>query len=84
MKGYPFVYSIDYIIEKIMISGKEFNELYKGVSFVKLTNENCVHNGFTFKEGLNVDVLELNPKGECELKGLRFCKFIEVDNSLTE
>ena len=59
----------------IMISGKGFNELYKGISFVKLTNEESVHNKFAYKEGLNEDVLEFDPINDCVPGGLYFCKY---------
>ena len=58
-----------------MITGKEFNEQNKGVRFVKLTNESCCHNGFEFKEGLNVDTVEFDEKEECCPGGLYFCKY---------
>ena len=29
-------------------------------NFVKLTNKSCIHNGFEYKEGLNVDKLEFD------------------------
>jgi len=43
-----------------MITGKEFNELYKNKKFVKLTNEESTHNSFKFEEGLNTDTYTLN------------------------
>lgn len=38
-------------------SGKEFNEFYN-YSFIKLTNRKCIHNGYKFVEGLNIDTNE--------------------------
>ena len=43
--------------------------------YVKLTNESCIHNGFEFKEGLNVDTLAFNPVKECLPGGLYFCRY---------
>ena len=43
--------------------------------YVKLTNESCIHNGFEFKEELNVDTLEFNPVKECVSGGLYFCRY---------
>ena len=68
-----FVFNIK--IYKRMITGNEFNEQNKGVRFVKLTNESCCHNGFKFKEGLNVDTIEFNEKEKCGPGGLYFCGY---------
>ena len=59
----------------IMISGTQFNELYKGESLVKLTNGQRIHNGFEFKEGLNVDTIDFNPIDQCSPGGFYFCKY---------
>lgn len=37
------------------ISGSEFNNIFHGIKFIKLTNRNENHNGFQFKDGLNND-----------------------------
>jgi hypothetical protein len=44
----------------MLLTGKQFNKKYKGVSFFKLTNKKEVHNGFKFTTGLNIDTLPLN------------------------
>jgi len=59
------------LIGKIL-SGKEFNEIYKDTVFVKLTNCCEEHNGFMFRTGLNVDTVEFNPIGECSAGGIYF------------
>lgn len=38
----------------------------------KLCNEKCVHYGMHYKEGLNVDILPFNPKGQCQPGGLYY------------
>lgn len=57
------------------LTGEEFNRIYKGVKFVKLTTTSCIHNGYEFKEGLNIDkhplkAIEMNTPG-----GFCFCKY---------
>lgn len=54
-------------------SGEKFNKLYKDISFVKLTNSNECHNGFRFKDGLNIDTVDFNPIEECRPGGIYFC-----------
>jgi hypothetical protein len=51
---------------------------YKPNDYVKLTNETCCHNGFQFKEGLNIDTVEFNEEPICGAGGLYFCKFSEI------
>ena len=58
-----------------MMSGKEFNEIFKEISFVKLTNQNSVHNGFKFVEGLNIDVIKFKPTHRCGPGGFYFCEY---------
>ena len=58
-----------------MTTGMEFNEHNEGVKFVKLTNESSVHNGFKFKEGLNTDTLNFDPREICAPGGLYFCDY---------
>src|SRR3989339_2108397 len=53
-------------------SGEEFNEKYKECEFYKLLNKDLTHYGYTYKDGLNMDVNEFNPKGECSKGGLYF------------
>src|SRR3989339_1343955 len=53
-------------------SGEEFNEKYKEYEFYKLLNKDLTHFEYTYKDGLNVDVNEFNPTGECLKGGLHF------------
>jgi hypothetical protein len=63
-----------------MISGKEFNDKLANDSafshykkeLVKLTVENNIHNGFEFKEGLNVDTVPFDASGTCKKGGFYF------------
>ena len=57
-----------------VLSGKEFNNKYRGKKFVKLTNREEKHNGFEFKSGLNVDIIPFNPKDSCRAGGIYFCE----------
>ena len=41
------------------------------IKYFKLTNAKCIHNGFTFKEGLNIDTNPITPM-ECSKDGLYF------------
>ena len=58
-----------------ILSGKEFNEKYTGVRFVKLTNEEENHNDYQFKDGLNIDTVPFYTKLNCYAGGIYFCKF---------
>lgn len=65
-------------------SGKKFNELTKGINFVKLTGESEIHNKVQYKTGLNKDRVKFNPilYGEgglyfCDIKN--FPKFIPCE-----
>lgn len=58
-----------------VITGREFNELFSHHTFIKLTNETENHNTFQFHDGLNVDIIEFNPKGECNPGGIYFTEF---------
>jgi hypothetical protein len=62
------------------MTGSEFNEKYGDKEYFKLTCEDNVHNGFTFKEGLNEDVLEFDPAPTCMPGGLYFT---DRDNIIT-
>lgn len=37
------------------MTGRQFNELSKGMRFYKLTTANELHRGFLYRDGLNVD-----------------------------
>ena len=60
-----------------MILGRKFNEQFKNTSFVKLTNENCIHNGFKYEERLNKDTIPLHRIDNDSPGGLYFCKYDE-------
>lgn len=60
------------------LSGKEFNEIYKDLKFVKLTNLEEVHNGFAYKSGLNEDTVKFYPLGQCNKGGMYFCYEFEI------
>ena len=59
----------------MLLTGKEFNKKYSGIQFVKLTNQEELHNGYQFKDGLNVDNIPFNTKYECSPGGIYFCRF---------
>ena len=44
---------------------------------MKLTNKECVHNNFTFIDGLNIDTVKFNPTGKCLPGGIYF---VTIDN----
>jgi hypothetical protein len=43
-------------------------------SFVKLTTQDCIHNGYEYKEGLNILDGEFNNQKICGSGGLYFCR----------
>ena len=57
-----------------MLTGKQFNERYKGCKFVKLTNITETHYGLKYKTGRNVD----NNKIDDEGYGIHFCLYDDV------
>lgn len=64
------------------VPGWFFNDMYKNCRKTKLTNESCNHNGFQFKEGLNVDTNAFKHDMECGPDGLYFCREYDADNWL--
>ena len=52
--------------------------MYHPEEYVKITNINNINNNFTFKEGLNEDIYELNEKEKCSQGGLYFCRFKDI------
>ena len=40
--------------------------------YLKILNEKMNHHGFQYKEGLNIDTVPFNPKGNCEPGGLYY------------
>lgn len=61
------------------MSGEVFKGLFPILStqLFKLTNEEEIHNGFQFKDGLNIDTVSFNPQGECQPGGIYFT---DIDN----
>jgi ankyrin repeat protein len=49
------------------------------MKFYKITNKNETHNGMTYHDGLNEDVLPFNPSGDCTPGGIYFT---DVENIL--
>lgn len=74
----PITYADDgFVITDITISGTKFNEIYRGVPLVKLTNEECLHNGFQYMAGLNIDTNFKYDKS-CGPDGLYFCRLDDM------
>ena len=44
------------------------------MNYYKITNEEEKHNNMQYKDGLNVDILPFNPKGDCESGGIYFSR----------
>lgn len=56
----------------VELSGKNFNEMFPNIKLLKLTNNEENHNGFQFKDGLNIDNVPFNPSNYSSLGGLYF------------
>jgi hypothetical protein len=69
---------IDILISMSLYTGKDFNEKYAGINFVKLTNELENHNGLQYQTGYNADPLKFYPHGSCHPGGLYFCTESEL------
>lgn len=54
------------------ISGKQFNELFPDIEFVKLTNENENHNGYQYHDDMNIDIIEFDITYYCCKGGMYF------------
>ena len=62
---------MDYIGKEI--TGKQFNEIFKNNTFYKFTNDEEIHYGYQYVDGLNIDTNEFDIKGgECCKGGLYF------------
>ena len=48
-----------------VLTGKDFNNKYKNIDFYKIINLELIHHDFKFKNGLNIDTVPFNPKGNC-------------------
>lgn len=66
-----------------VVSGTKFKEIYEGEVFIKLTNKDERHRYITFKDGLNVDPVPFNPKGDCSAGGIYFIKKEEIGKWIT-
>lgn len=58
-----------------ILSGEEFNKLYCNKDFYKCINPGYKHYNFTYKHGLNIDILPFQPIKECLSGGLYFTEF---------
>lgn len=54
------------------INGKQFNDMYPNGKFYKLFNATETHNGYLYRDGLNVLIEDFNPKGMCSKGGFYF------------
>lgn len=54
------------------ITGKQFNELFPDIEFVKLTNKDEKHNGFQFQDGINAYKYRFKHDTPCSEGGLYF------------
>ena len=59
-------------------TGKEFNEKYSNYELYKVISEDFTHNNFTYKDGLNIDIVHFNPSGECSAGGLYFTELYKL------
>lgn len=69
------------------LSGTKFNSVHNHLygnseqyKLVKLTNEIEVHNGYKFKNGLNIDTNHFHPFGSCQSGGIYFIFAKNMDN----
>jgi len=75
----PIKFDKDGFVETdISISGNTFNNIFGSVRMYKLTNEQCVHNGLTLMEGMNVDNNKFDYKNKCGPDGIYFCSENDV------
>jgi len=56
-----------------VLLGHKFNEVYKGIKMYKLLNNNYIHRGFKYNNGLNIDTNAFNPSPFSK-GGLYFCE----------
>jgi len=66
-----------------VLSGAEFVKILDGVLLVKFVNNDDVHFGMTYRTGLNTDILEFNPNGECSGGGIYFTTLNDMYNHIT-
>ena len=65
-----------------LLTGEEFNRIHSDTKFYKVLNDSLCHNGFIYKEGLNVDTHPFTPTGTCSAGGLYFCEEDKLINYL--
>ena len=53
-----------------------------GIKYIKLTNEDNIHNNFKFKDGLNIDTIPIS-SGECKPWGIYFTTFNNIHHWLS-
>ncbi|AYV77786.1 MAG: hypothetical protein Edafosvirus1_117 [Edafosvirus sp.] len=70
-----------YEFKNIILSGEQFNKLVEKTEtkLVKLTNDIETHNKYTFKDGLNVDILKFSTVVECSPGGIYFTDVKNID-----
>ena len=49
-------------------------------TFYKILREDLIHHEYKYKLGVNEDIKEFNPKGECESGGLYFVELNRISN----
>lgn len=54
------------------LSGSEFNKIYNGTTFYKFLNNNLIHHGFKYQQGLNIDTKPFKPYRYVTDDGLHF------------
>ena len=59
------------------LTGEEFKRQY-GTKFYKILKEDCVHNGYQFVNGLNIDPVSFNPEGKCSKGGFYFTEYNKI------
>ena len=67
------------------LTGKEFTDRYNKseTKFYKILKKNCIHNGYEFINGLNIDPIPFNPEGECSSGGFYFTEYNKICYWLT-
>jgi hypothetical protein len=65
---------MDYLVKHMNFSNNNDISYSQFSQYVKLTTENCIHNGYQYKEGLNCLNGEFNNEKICGSSGLYFCR----------
>jgi len=66
-----------------VISPEELSTIYPDGEFYRLTNYKECHNGLQYKTGINADIRQFNPKGECESGGMYFFHYSQMFNCIS-